>query len=387
MSVQSAPLRAFLTSLDDWPSFVTPIFGDDKKTYYQIIGDNEIVEDLHPLRINTERSLLLDAPNGVRTAKGQEALYAFAFGPKEVVWGPRVDIAHILRSRLNEPALEQRPFLRLDIAQFIKDPHAVNESLQRATLAFKSPNRRTAIDWRVSVSDELEQFLPESAPSELWEKLTHFSLALMRLYRRYRRFLGISDEQTRRFREADYKDAAREVLRFYFDPEFFQLLRRELRRVATGDQLPLPFAISTDEYVRFRAKTLEGFGVSRNSAQRFLNTVFTAPDAQFRIASDPLFSILTADQMMFDEAIIAKRLNSAEKKLRKQQLTAGALSLSYGIIFLFRSHELERSSRFEQSSKYRALALRALAAALRDDNPSAEIRREPIGLIGPALID
>lgn len=369
-------LVGFLTpgQKTDVPSFVTPLFVDKGKQYFQVIGPDARLQDFDAVEALYDDAAVLRAADDITVKPGDAPIYAFAFADDDVIFGSKKQLAQELRSRLDDERLVSMPFAKLSVASFVADERAINESIHSAATELSAVSPETADVWRKAIDAEFDEIRSEGTAVEgIQEKLNGFCQALLRFYHSYRRYLGVSSESYRKTRAWQYERAAQEVMRYYLDAEFYYLIRGELQRSAA--QLTLPFRDINSLYEHYCVRSLGQLGVSRTQARSVLQSL-NRPARAPQSAEYFISVLCAADRTMFTEAVLVRRLGKAEKKLRKRNLRTGALSLSFGLVLLLRSYDASQSGDQQEYARLRALAIEAVTAALADLGPPQEVRKE-----------
>jgi hypothetical protein len=101
--------------------FLVPVFnqqGSNALLAQRVSDDNTIsgFEEIH----NTDYPIIYI--NSMSVAEGEEAVWAFAFSSSDVISGRGIKFRELLRTRLDDPALVERPLLSVEVAEFLDMP-------------------------------------------------------------------------------------------------------------------------------------------------------------------------------------------------------------------------------------------------------------------------
>lgn len=128
--------------LDTLPCFASPIFTDGTRLYLQEIGLDGTIAGFVQVDSLGQRVIRLKGPS---RAVGEPPLYAFDFGDGDILVGPRSIVASVLLKR--EARFHERPFLLLEIAEFLEAPLLRSLALELSTRLLASENRGVARRW------------------------------------------------------------------------------------------------------------------------------------------------------------------------------------------------------------------------------------------------
>jgi hypothetical protein len=347
------------------------VFGSgEKEGYMQVIDDRKCVAGFEPLPSSgdtTPVSRKLD----VFATIGNDPVYAFRFGPADIVFGQRNFIVRNLRKRF--PELLDYPFARLNVASFIGDQRETEIAVNSASAELCANNRDLAIEWYNSMTLALPLPRGESYPATAdWSEIREFTLALLKFCRAQRRLASNKSQNNRRWALVEYYGAFDRIVAFLFNTRFLGILREKLRDLNQKPaQFELPFLSDSDE----RIMSFTRLGLSRRTARYVLSDIKSSKAGDFRDLTnrDVLSLILEVDRGTRNQLEISRKLDIAEKTIRKKQLKIGTISIAYGIILLLRNHTRGVGHMDDHLDE---LAIAALRSGLNNCAPPYEARRE-----------
>jgi hypothetical protein len=371
MKTQSLPLIAFLPPAVEEPSFITPVFGSDEKNcYLQVIKDQKQVVAFEPLT-DPDESTLSPLKMDLFVTVGQDAVFAFRFGPNDVVLGQREILIFSLRRRLAE--LNGFPFARLSVASFLGDGVEIEKAINSASAELCAANRDLAVDWHTSMDETLASSRGDvDRTTASWADIHEFTLALLK-FCRAQRFLAFSRSSVkRRWALMEYNSTFEGILPFFFNTKFLRILRQKLKDV---NQEPSRFELSLFPDIDERLTSLTRLGMSRRTARRLLNEMFTSGLSDDRSLSnrDMLNLIFKADRLIRNQVELSRKLDVTEKAIRKRHLKVGTISIAYGLVLLLRNHANETGL---TDSRIDELALAAIRSGLKNCAPTTAVREE-----------
>jgi hypothetical protein len=371
MKANSLPLTAFVPAGLEGPSFVTPVFGSgDNEGYMQVIDERKCVAGFEPLP-RTDDTIPLPRKLDVFATIGNDPVYAFRFSPTDVIFGQRDSIVRSLRKRF--PELLDYPFTRLNVASFLEDQQETENAVNNASAELCANNRGLAVDWYKSMSSAGPIVRGEAYTATAnWSEIREFTLALLKFCRAQRRLASNKSQNNRHWALMEYHGAFDRIVAFFFNTRFLGILREKLHDI---DQEPTQFELQFLSDADERIMSLTRLGLSRRTARFVLDEIRSSKTQSVRdIAKrDVLGLILEADRVTRNQLEISRKLNIAEKTIRKKQLKIGTISIAYGIILLLRNHTKGVGRMDDHLDE---LAIAALRSGLNNCAPPDEARKE-----------
>lgn len=130
MHAQPYTVRAAAPIRGKSPGFATPLFSTDEGApeLRQELDEHEMIREFRPLRLETNLPVEWNVAARTR-APGEAALFAFCTLERGALVGSRSELQQPLRREFG--ALDEYPFVRLQVAKFLQDPQLIARSSQQ----------------------------------------------------------------------------------------------------------------------------------------------------------------------------------------------------------------------------------------------------------------
>lgn len=364
MNIASAIPCGVLDTGDDLPGFRQLIYsnGDHYLTSLVDKDSGRITEFEMALDISEEDIL----PLGVVRSKvsiDDKTLYAYKFPRKPVVSGTRPEICYEISKGLRR--LSGFPFARLEVASFLKNQKLLARYAREALAAYIINYENASIEQIRPIIDQFFQLSPNQNIH-----IYDFCRGIIRFYKAYRRMLHVENEQVAYECRRKLDQATQFILPFLLDADFLQCVEKDATAFALDVKRPFT---ESDADVEQVVTVLTRFGVSRNSALRFLRHADEFIDGQMQL---PLFNGQKTTSCAAGERVLSKAgvlvpltyraisvqheideaINRIEKKIRKRHAEAGFAAIAYGLLLVLEAEFGEH----RVSSSVRGIGLRAI---------------------------
>ncbi|MFC1874498.1 SNF2-related protein, partial [Chloroflexota bacterium] len=136
-------LIGVINPLDQLSCFATPVFGKEDDTYLQRIADDGNIQDF--IKIQVPSGFITRTAHEVSRNIGDSAIFAFYFSPTNIMVESKDGMRKMLQSQYEE--FTKRPFLRLEIADFISDEILKKKALFEASASIRQLNDGLEFHW------------------------------------------------------------------------------------------------------------------------------------------------------------------------------------------------------------------------------------------------
>ncbi len=147
MSTVPRRLSDFVDPSGSMLGFLVPLFIDGRSNapLVQIVSANGLIRSFEPYEV--PEAPKLPAPHAVVT-EGDPAVYAFAFGPDDIVVVTGPGDRNLLVERLNDPVLLDRPMLAVELAAFLSRENVLLERAIEVHRRLRRTSLLAADAWR-----------------------------------------------------------------------------------------------------------------------------------------------------------------------------------------------------------------------------------------------